>query len=208
VIEAADNIPPRLTARSNRATNQNQNQNQQQSAITVTWRAPAGDACVDSYDYVVLEAGKPEPRTLSWFNKKGYSLTVTNLKPGTDHVVKVAAVNGQRGRGQYATINVATRRERCGLFANRRPGAGQGVGVWKGWYLLLASACLPSNFFVPGTPFSHPASPKPKPNTRNQNQNQRPRVGRVVHADGADDRLHLVAAAQRGLHVVVPRRRV
>lgn len=52
-------------------------------SISVAWNAPAGDACVDTYNYVVYEKGQPEPRSVAP-QARAYTITIDNLKVRVD----------------------------------------------------------------------------------------------------------------------------
>lgn len=89
------------------------------NTIVVAWNSPNGDACVDSYTYVLVEKGKPEPRMAQKPEVKEYSLTFDNLKPNTAYEVKVAAVNSQKGTSEFAVVAVKTDKK-C---QNKKPGS-------------------------------------------------------------------------------------
>ncbi|KAI8472459.1 MAG: fibronectin type III [Monoraphidium minutum] len=82
----------------------------QTTTIDVAWNSPAGDACVDTYDYVVYEKVKGRPRSTGLTKVREYSITVTGLKPDTEYVVEVTSVNSMKGSSAPATTTVRTKK--------------------------------------------------------------------------------------------------
>jgi hypothetical protein len=97
------------------------------TSLTVQWRPPAGEACVDFFQYAIFEraagakaAGGGAPPTPPR-RSDGFSVTVDGLKPETDYEVWVAAVNSNKGAGPAAVAAARTRTKRdCEA---RAPGA-------------------------------------------------------------------------------------
>ena len=65
----------------------------------------------DPHIHIVYEKGQPEPRTVAP-RQGSYSVTVSGLKPNTEYMVRVAAVNSLKGKGSWAASTAKTDR-RC-----------------------------------------------------------------------------------------------
>jgi hypothetical protein len=88
------------------------------TSLTIQWRPPASDACVDYFSYSVFEraagakaAGGGAPPTLPR-RAEAFSVTVQDLKPDTEYEVWVAAVNANKGAGPAAAAAAKTRTKR------------------------------------------------------------------------------------------------
>lgn len=76
--------------------------------INVAWNSPSGDACVDSYSYVVYKKSEARGARHAPGSAREYSLTIPNLEPDTEYVIEVTAVNQLKGASPPATITVRT----------------------------------------------------------------------------------------------------